>query len=143
MGLTSINLGGRPPERVPVVVRGVTPPYRRAASCLPACGLDRPGAPGLERELDRGRCHCACCGTGGVHLTLRNATESIDVHLGPAWFLSDEKLTLAEGDALAILGSRVTIGDTAVVVAREVTKGETTVRLRDESGRPLWRHGRT
>ncbi len=62
---------------------------------------------------------------------------------GPASFLSDKKLRLAEGDTLAVLGSRVMIGDKAVVLARELTKGETTVKLPDESGRSLWRRGRT
>jgi hypothetical protein len=78
---------------------------------------------------------------GGIHLTLKTATESIEVHLGPASFLTEKNLNVAEGDTLAILGSRVTIGDKSVLLAREVTKGEKTVALRDESGRPLWRRG--
>jgi hypothetical protein len=75
-------------------------------------------------------------------LTLKTATESIEVHLGPVAFLNDKKITVAQGDALEILGSRVTIDGEAVLLAREVKKGDNTWTLRDQSGRPLWSGGR-
>ena len=41
-------------------------------------------------------------------------------------------------DAVEILGSRVTIDEDAVLLARQIKKGEATWTLRDASGRPLW-----
>jgi hypothetical protein len=78
----------------------------------------------------------------GIHLTLETASESLEVHLGPAGFLTEKKLSVAKGDALEIVGSRLTIDDKAVLVARQIKKGDQTVTLRDESGRPLWSGGR-
>jgi len=75
---------------------------------------------------------------GGTHLTLKTATESLEVHLGPTAFLKDRKVELARGDAVKILGSRVTLDGESVLLAREVTKGESNWTLRDSTGRPLW-----
>jgi hypothetical protein len=42
-----------------------------------------------------------------------------------------------------ILGSRVTINGTPVLLARQIKKADnTTSELRDTSGRPLWSGGR-
>ncbi len=75
---------------------------------------------------------------GGTHLTLKTATESLEVHLGPTAFLKDRKVELARGDAVDILGSRVTLDGESVLLAREIKKGERTWTLRDSTGRPLW-----
>jgi hypothetical protein len=81
---------------------------------------------------------------GGLHLTLKTAAESIEVevHLGPAAFLAEKKMTVAKGDTIEILGSRITMNDRVVLIAREIKKGEDTVTLRDGSGRPLWARSR-
>lgn len=80
-----------------------------------------------------------CCGAGGgTHVTLKTATESIDVHLGPTVWLREQGINLAAGDTVEILGSRVTMRGAPVLLAREIKKGETTWRLRtgpDPGGR--------
>ena len=81
-------------------------------------------------------------GMGGTHLTLKTASETLAVHLGPSAFMTDQKVDIVKGDALEILGSRVTIDKESVVLAREIKKGEKTWTLRDASGRPLWSGGR-
>jgi hypothetical protein len=78
----------------------------------------------------------------GTHLTLKSGSETIQIHLGPSAYLADQKINLEEGDVVEIRGSRVTINDEQVLLAREVKKGNGTWRLRDASGRPLWRVGR-
>jgi hypothetical protein len=75
---------------------------------------------------------------GGTHLIVKTATETLDVHVGPTAYLTQQKVVLAKGDTLEILGSRVTMGDKAVLLAREISKGTEKWTLRDESGRPLW-----
>jgi hypothetical protein len=80
---------------------------------------------------------------GGTHVTLKTATETIEVHLGPTAYLAEKKAKFAKGDTVAIRGSRVTIGDEAVLLAREIKKGDQRWTLRDASGRPLWRGGRS
>jgi hypothetical protein len=81
-------------------------------------------------------------GLGGTHLVVKTATEALEVHLGPTAYLSQQKITVAKGDAVEILGSRVTIDDEPVLLARQIKKGDASWTLRDASGRPLWSGGR-
>jgi len=79
--------------------------------------------------------------SGGKHVTLESGGAATDIHLGPTWFLDQEGLKLAEGDVLEVTGSLVESAGTTFLVAREVKKGTTLVRLRDERGTPAWAGG--
>jgi hypothetical protein len=83
--------------------------------------------------------HCwGAADVHGAHLTLKTATETIDVHLGPAAMLEAKNVTIASGDTLTILGSRIMLGGTPVVLAKEITRGDESWTLRDPAGFPLW-----
>jgi hypothetical protein len=75
---------------------------------------------------------------GGTHLTVKTDKDTIEVHVGPTAYLTEKGVTLAKGDTLEILGSRVVIDKEPVVIARQIKKGTNTWTLRDASGRPLW-----
>jgi hypothetical protein len=77
-------------------------------------------------------------GLGGTHLVVKTATETLDVHVGPSAYLAEQKIALAKGDTVQVLGSRVTIGDEVAFLARQITRGSDRWTLRDEAGRPLW-----
>lgn len=77
-------------------------------------------------------------GLGGTHLTVKTEKETLEVHVGPTAYLTEKGITLAKGDTLEILGSRVTIDNEPVVIARQIKKGDNTWTLRDAAGRPLW-----
>ena len=78
-------------------------------------------------------------GLGGTHLTVKTEKkETLEVHVGPTAYLTEKGITLAKGDTLEILGSRVTIDKEPVVIARQIEKGDNTWTLRDAAGRPLW-----
>ena len=80
---------------------------------------------------------------GGTHLTVKTEKETVEVHVGPTAYLTEKGITLAKGDTLEIFGSRITIAEEPVVIARQIKKGDNTWALRDASGRPLWSgHGR-
>lgn len=78
-------------------------------------------------------------GLGGTHITLKTSGDTLDVHLGPTAFLNDKKVAIAKGDKLVVVGSRVTVDDERVFIAKEVKKGDTVWTLRDAAGLPLWR----
>ncbi|MFN7925490.1 MAG: hypothetical protein U0Q16_35655 [Bryobacteraceae bacterium] len=79
---------------------------------------------------------------GGRHLMLKTEKETMEVHLGPAWYLDERKVTLAKGDEVEIIGSRVKMAGKDVVIARAVKKGNETWELRDAKGVPNWSRGR-
>jgi hypothetical protein len=78
-------------------------------------------------------------GLGGTHLTLKTGTETFEVHLGPTAYLNEQKVVVAKGDTLEIVGSRVTVDDDQVFIAKSVKKGTSAWTLRDAAGLPLWR----
>ena len=75
---------------------------------------------------------------GGVHLMLRTTSETLEIHVGPEWFMTQQKYKLAKGDAVSITGSRIKMDTTERVVAREVKKGAETMTFRDAKGFPKW-----
>jgi hypothetical protein len=77
-----------------------------------------------------------CCGVGGgTHVTLKTATESIEAHLGPTTWLREQGVNLSAGDVVEIVGWRVTMRGTPVLLASDITKGATTWKLRPGAGR--------
>lgn len=81
-------------------------------------------------------------GPGGTHLQLKTSAETLDVRLGPSAFLSEQKIAIAKGDTLEVVGSRVTIDGKPALIAKSVKKGDQVWTLRDSAGLPLWRGGR-
>lgn len=78
-------------------------------------------------------------GGGGVHLSVAVGSETIAVHLGPAFYVDAQSLELAKGDTVEVKGSRITLEGVPAIIAQEVRKGDRVLALRDASGVPLWR----
>ena len=74
----------------------------------------------------------------GIHLVLKTDKESLLVHVGPSLYLESHGVSLQKGDNLAIVGSRVQYQGSNFVIAREITKGNQSLPLRDPKGVPLW-----
>ena len=77
-------------------------------------------------------------GWGGTHLQLKTDSETLDVHVGPSWFLSQNKMSFAKGDAVEVTGSKVVFANGDSLLAREIKKGDQKLRLRNETGFPVW-----
>jgi hypothetical protein len=72
----------------------------------------------------------------GLHLIVKTETETIEVHACPVRYMRELDFPLEKGDEVTIVGSRP--GGTGLVVAREITKGQATLTLREKSGAPIW-----
>ena len=77
-------------------------------------------------------------GSGGLHLVLSTPSGALDVRVGPASFVSSKGFTFVKGDALTVVGSKVTKMGQEVLIAREIRKGDQVLTLRDAKGFPLW-----
>jgi hypothetical protein len=84
-------------------------------------------------------------GRGGMgmkfrELLLKTDKGSLMVHLGPTWYLDQQKFAVKAGDTLEVTGSQVTLNNQPAIIAREVkVNGGQTVKLRDDQGLPAWR----
>ena len=81
-------------------------------------------------------------GWPGTHILLKTDKEDLDVHLGPTAFVTQSGFTFAKGDHIEVLGSRVRVGATDALLAREVQKDGKTLVLRDANGIPKWSRSR-
>jgi hypothetical protein len=77
-------------------------------------------------------------GRGGVHLLLKTAKESVEVQLGPSWFIDNQEAKLKQGDSVSVRGSRTAVSRQPALIAIDVKRGGETLRLREEDGTPLW-----
>jgi len=74
----------------------------------------------------------------GVHLMLKTTTETVDVHLGPRWYLESQDADLKAGDAVEVRGSRIQIGKKPAILAIEIKRDGDVLVLRDANGTPRW-----
>lgn len=72
-------------------------------------------------------------------LMVKTGDETQEVCLCPKAFLQMMETTFAKGDEVEVVGSKVKEGDDkTIILAREVTKGQNTLVLRDKKGEPVW-----
>ena len=74
----------------------------------------------------------------GIHLQVETANETIAVHLGSAWYLDNQKIEIKPNDTVKVTGSRIRFDGEPAIIAAQITKGDTTVKLRDENDFPVW-----
>jgi hypothetical protein len=75
---------------------------------------------------------------GGVHVLVKTATETLDRHLGPRWYIENQDVQFAPKDHVEVHGSRVTVGGKPAIIAAAVQKGDGVLTLRDDQGVPPW-----
>ena len=74
----------------------------------------------------------------GVHLSLKSDKETIDVHLGPGWYIENQDFTIEPEDKVEITGSRIMFDGKPAIIAAEVKEGDEIFQLRDKNGFPAW-----
>jgi len=82
--------------------------------------------------------------SGPAMLTLECPRDTYTVILGPAWYLTQVRPDIRDGDPLTVEGSKMMDrgGNLHVVAARVINERTRAVlELRDEAGRPRWMGG--
>jgi len=62
----------------------------------------------------------------------------VTVYAGPQWYAQQNDFYVKPGDKISVTGSETKIGWRPVLVASELKAGDRTLRLRSETGQPLW-----
>jgi hypothetical protein len=60
------------------------------------------------------------------------------VHLGPAWYLDNQEIKFSVGEEVEVVGSVVKYDDEDIIIAREITREDGVLVLRDKDGFPYW-----
>jgi uncharacterized protein YdeI (BOF family) len=81
---------------------------------------------------------CPVTGTVGSHITVKNETGSIEVHLAPASFMKQYEINIRKGDKVTVVGSKIAFDGKNALIAKSVAIGQETYNFRDSSGKPLW-----
>jgi len=81
---------------------------------------------------------CPVTGTVGSHITVKNETGSMEIHLAPASFMKQYEINIRKGDNVTVVGSRITFEGKSALIAKSVAIGHETFNFRDQSGKPLW-----
>ncbi|MDY6985833.1 MAG: DNA-binding protein [Candidatus Thermoplasmatota archaeon] len=76
--------------------------------------------------------------SAGVHIVLKTAEESIEVHLGPEWYVDNQNFDLSVGDIIEVTGSRVVYEGSEVIIAQQIREGDDALILRYTNGFPYW-----
>jgi len=76
--------------------------------------------------------------SAGIHMNVKTDKETISVHLGPGWYLENQDVKIEPKDKVEVKGSRITFGGKPAIIAAEVKKGDEVLKLRDDSGFPVW-----
>lgn len=75
----------------------------------------------------------------GVHLVLKSPNETILVHVAPERFLKEMETSFNKGDVVEVVGCKIKDSDgTDELLARQVTKGNDELQVRDKRGKPIW-----
>jgi sporulation protein YlmC with PRC-barrel domain len=76
---------------------------------------------------------------GGLRLRIKtNEGKRVTVHAGPRPYVEQQKIGLHYGDEVTVMGSPAKVGWRDVIVASQIKKGDETLDLRTEEGKPRW-----
>lgn len=75
----------------------------------------------------------------GEHLVVKSGDQSVLVHVAPGTFLKEMDVEFAKGDDVEVVGSKIKNAEGQdEILAREVTKKNNSLVLRDKKGVPIW-----
>ncbi len=74
----------------------------------------------------------------GTHLVVKTDTGTVLVQLAPADFLKEIDASFKKGDQIEVVGAKNMGTEGEEILAREITIGNNTTTLRDDSGVPVW-----
>lgn len=74
----------------------------------------------------------------GLGLRVATGSGSVVAHIGPREYFERKNITFAAGDKVELTGVKTVVRGQDAFIVSEVKRGGETLKLRDESGRPLW-----
>jgi hypothetical protein len=92
----------------------------------------------LKGTVTKVESHVGRMGWNGTHLVVSFGAEKLTVHVGPSNYVAQQGFSFADGDQIEVTGSRINFEGSDVLIAREITKGDKVLTLRNSQGIPAW-----
>ena len=73
-----------------------------------------------------------------VRLTVQDTSGTTPVMVGPSSYLDSQNITFNKGDSIQVTGAKMNFRGNDVFIAGQIITGGKTIKLRDDSGRPVW-----
>ncbi len=80
----------------------------------------------------------SCLGETGLYVVIKTPTGTMEVQIAPVNFLKEMEMSFAKGDTLEIIASKVQKDGTPFYIARQVTRQNNELVVRDKKGEPVW-----
>lgn len=77
-------------------------------------------------------------GHQGMVAVLQTNDGTVEVHLGPLWYLESQGFEVTLNSPMEVTGFRSQFTDRAVILASEIKQGDRVLQLRDANGYPVW-----
>lgn len=74
----------------------------------------------------------------GFLVIIQTKEETLDVHIGPGWFVAEQDFEIQPGDEITVRGSRIKFDERPTIIATRVQKGSKVLNLRTDDGIPVW-----
>lgn len=74
----------------------------------------------------------------GTWLQVKTEQETLTVHLGPAWYLNQQKVAIAPNETIEVTGVRNIGGNDITLMASKFKYTGQTIELYDKQGFPSW-----
>ncbi|MGI9103398.1 MAG: hypothetical protein ACR2IF_13250 [Terriglobales bacterium] len=82
---------------------------------------------------------CPVTDDRGTHLLLDlGGGETTVVHVAVGRFLRENRVAFSPGQRIQVIGAKIRINGKDAVIAREITRGNEVITLRNAQGKPLW-----
>ncbi len=80
-----------------------------------------------------------CCGSTMNHfyIKVKSNNETVKVFLGPTDYVN-KNIKVKKGDAVSIFGSKTTMNNETVIIAKTIKNKEKEFALRNDDGTPKW-----
>ena len=119
-----------------VVVLGRTQ-EQKAPNSVPAYSFAQEHTvSGIIQEIKNYQCPVS--GTIGSHISIKDGSEIIEVHLAPAKFVKDYDIVFKPGDKVQVTGVKFVFDGKPAMLARLVVDGQSTFAFRNDKGQPQW-----
>ncbi len=74
-----------------------------------------------------------------VRLTVQDTSGTTAVVVGPSSYLDSQNISFDKGASIKVTGSKVNFRGNDILIAGQIIYGGKTIKLRDDSGTPVWR----